>query len=70
MDENLEQSVEQEHSNMQTSVKESVIIVCKKECDYNSKKFKKGLEKIRQENEKLSEYQKIDRDKMYITFNI
>jgi hypothetical protein len=27
MDENLEQSVEQEHSNMRTSVKESVIIV-------------------------------------------
>jgi len=70
MDENLEQSIEQEHSTMQTSVKEPVIRTSGVKIDYNSKKFRKGLEIIRQENEKRSAYQKIDRDRMYTTFNI
>ena len=70
MDENLEQSVEQEHNSMRTSVKKPIIVLPVNNIDYNSREFKKGLEKIRKENEQSTEYQKPNREKMYDTFDI
>ena len=67
---NLEQNVEQEHSNMHTNIKESVIKTPGVNIDYNSREFRNGLQNIRQENDNNSENQKPNHDRMYDSFNI
>jgi len=70
MNENLELSVEQEHNNMQTNTKVSVIQELGNNVDYNSKEFRKGLEIIKRQNYKTTENQNRNQEKMYDTFNI
>jgi hypothetical protein len=46
------------------------VIIKTRQLNYKSKKFLKGLEKIRKENELLSEKSIPDTNKMRIKFNI
>ena len=44
--------------------------ILKKRPNYNSKKFRKGIEKTKKESEKLKELSKVDGDRLNIRFDI